>query len=83
MNIYKNDQEELDPWLEKHRHEFVPEWLTIEKDEFFDYPSSARLLVGLVGAFNEYSKNQTSTYIYFNRTSKVVNFAFNCDKEVI
>lgn len=56
----------------------------IDQSDFFDRPSAARLLTGLIQGFNEFTAGvASSTFASFDAKKQVINVALNCQQDHI
>ena len=61
---------------------FIGLWFELETGAFFDQPSAARLLKGLVDGFNGYV-HEFATSAYIQVTSQSIDAAINCQRTEI
>ena len=57
---------------------FLPLWFELGTGEFFDQPSSARLLSGLVSGFNRLVEEYADTVSLEIKQDKTIFVALNC-----
>ena len=74
----------IDIQSDHHMPDFSHKVLNFNKSSFFDLPSSARLLIGLMKGFNTFTKNSAfSSFIQLDHQREAATFAFNCNQTYV
>jgi hypothetical protein len=82
---FKNDRHSVDKFKSESEYQkFIRSVINFETSDFFDITSSARLLVGLVRSFNEYSTEYSSSaHVFMQENTEALKFAANCQEKSI